>query len=147
LFGTNNVQSLALEVNSKLIPKVPQQLNWQAGHFAYTQPFMQLIQNSCGVLEQSQIPVTLEDFKGKSRVISYADTTHIRFTAGGYGIFTFNLNPDSDTCYAHKSERCGGVIKCVANFSQKSDAPLLFLFILETERVIEIDRDCNVEVI
>jgi hypothetical protein len=89
---------------------------------------LQLLQDQCSSLEGSSVPISFEDFKG------------------GYAIFTFNLNPDSDSCSAHKSKPVGGVIKILADFKDKTTSPLMFLFIMETDRTIEIDRDYNVTV-
>jgi len=81
-FDHYGVSSLALEVNAKMFPKNPPTMKW-SGSIAVTQAYLALFQNHCGSLQNAEIPVSMEEFRG------------------GYGIFTFNLTPDNDTCMAH----------------------------------------------
>ncbi len=120
---------MQLEIGTKTYPRTAQRLSFDAKSFAYTQPYLALHQNYGSGPETGDIQINLEDFKG------------------GYGIFTFNLTPDSDSSKLHKSMPASGVIKLLAEFKAKLDKPLLFLFIMQMERVIEIDRHLNVEVI
>jgi len=127
-FDNYGVSTLALEVNAKMFPKNPPTMTWSGG-LAITQAYLSLFQNNCGSLQNAEIPVSLEEFRG------------------GYSIFTFNLTPDNDTCMAHKSQPEYGAIKLLATFPKPLNDPLLFLIIMEMERCIVVDRDCNVEVL
>lgn len=127
-FNHYDISSMALEVNAKMYPKSPPAIKWQGNDIAYAQTYMALFQNQCGLLQNADIPIALEDFKS------------------GYSIFTFNLTPDGDTCMAHKSKADYGAIKLLAEFPKATDDTLLFLVIMEMERCIVVDRDYNVEV-
>ena len=96
--------------------------------YSFAKPFVDLFLNNCRELEDTIVDISPIDFKD------------------GYGLFTFNLTPDMDSCCDHVSAPEIGVVNFRAEFSQASDKPFVILIIHEHERVIDIDRERNVRV-
>ena len=130
-YGTNpfnfqhfNLKSLAIMVNSKMIPNPPYEPSFAAGG-QYLRTYAGMLEGLNKMFSEHPIPLSPKDFKG------------------GYAIWPFDLTPDQN-CERSHSPQGHGNIRILVRFATGLTAAIVLCLLAEYDAWIEIDKYKNV---